>query len=137
MAYLIDTNIIIYSLRNDPTVHLSFRKNRTIPKAISVVTYGELVYGARKSRLIQRNLAVTRRIAEIFPILDITPSVMDTFGELKALLESKGAKIDEMDLLIASTALCHNMILVTNNTKHFERIEGLELENWAVTGRAP
>jgi len=134
MVYLIDTDIIIYSLKNDQTVHLNFQKNKTIPKAISVVTYGELVYGARKSRLMQKNLAVTRRIAEIFPILDITPSVMDTFGELKAVLESKGNRIDEMDLLIASTALCHNMILVTNNTKHYSKIEGLKLENWAENG---
>ena len=133
MIYLIDTDIIIYSLLNHQTVRLNFQKNKTIPKAISVVTYGELVYGARKSRLTQRNLAVTRRIAEIFPILDITPSVMDTVTELTALLESKGSRIDEMDLLIASTALCHNMTLVTNDAKHFERIEGLELENWAVT----
>lgn len=130
MIYLIDTDIIIYSLRNDQNVHLNFKKNKGIPKAISVVTYGELVYGARKSRLVQKNLAVIRRVTELFPVLDITPSVMDTFGELKAMLESKGNKIDEMDLLIASTALCHNMILVTNNTKHFGRIEGLRLENW-------
>jgi tRNA(fMet)-specific endonuclease VapC len=131
MIYLIDTDVIIYSLRNNQTVHLNFQRNKAIPKAISVVTYGELVYGARKSRLTQKNLAAARRIAEIFPILDITPSVMDTFGELKALLELEGNRIDEMDLLIASTALCHNMILVTNNTKHFGRIEGLKLENWA------
>jgi len=131
--YLIDTDIIIYSLRNDQTVQQNFQKHKAIPKAISVVTYGELVYSARKSRLVQKNLAVTRRIAEIFPILDITSSVMDTFGELKASLESKGSRIDEMDLLIASTALCHNMILVTNNTKHVERIEGLGIDNWAET----
>ncbi len=131
MIYLIDTDIIIYSLRNDPTVHFNFKKYKAIPKAVSVVTYGELVYGARKSRLMQKNIAVIRRLAEIFPILDVTPSVMDTFGELKALLERQGNRIDEMDLLIASTALCHNMILVTNNEKHFSRIEGLALENWA------
>jgi tRNA(fMet)-specific endonuclease VapC len=131
MIYLIDTDIIIYSLRNNQTVQLNFQKSKAIPKAISVVTYGELVYGARKSQLPQKNLATTRRIAELFPILDITPSVMDTFGELKALLEMKGNKIDEMDLLIASTALCHNLILVTNNTRHYGRIEGLKLENWS------
>jgi tRNA(fMet)-specific endonuclease VapC len=131
MIYLIDTDIIIYSLRNNQTVQLNFQKSKAIPKAISVVTYGELVYGARKSQLPQRNLATTRRIAELFPILDITPSAMDTFGELKALLEMKGNKIDEMDLLIASTALCHNLILVTNNTRHFGKIEGLKLENWS------
>ena len=131
MIYLIDTDIIIYSLRNNQTVHLNFQKNKAFPKAISVVTYGELVYGARKSQLPQKILATTRRVTELFPILDITPSVMDTFGEIKALLEMKGNKIDEMGLLIASTALCHNLILVTNNTRHFGKIEGLRLENWS------
>ena len=55
---------------------------------------------------------------------------MDTFGELKAKLEKSGKTIDDMDLLIGSTALTHNLILVTNNISHFERIEGLEIENW-------
>ncbi len=57
---------------------------------------------------------------------------MDTFGEFKANLELTGQSIDDMDLLIASTALTHNLILVTNNEKHFNRINGLEIENWLI-----
>ena len=55
---------------------------------------------------------------------------METFGQMKALLESDGQRIDDMDLLIASTALTHNLVLVTKNEKHFRRVPGLEIENW-------
>ena len=91
-----------------------------------------MVYGARKSEYIEKNLAKVYRIAEIFPVIDISSSIMDTFGELKASLEKSGKIIDDMDLLIASTALSRNLVLVTNNIKHFDRISGLELENWMV-----
>lgn len=130
MAYLIDTDIIIYSLKNDDTVQRRFRETLTIPKSISVVTYGELVYGARKSKHIERNLAVTYRIAELFPILDIDRSIMDVFGEIKSNLVKRGTIIDDMDILIAATAMSLNLVLVTNNVRHFEKINDLRIENW-------
>ena len=131
MNYLIDTDIIIYSLKNHVTVNNNFLKNLNIPKSISVITYGELIYGAKKSAHKEKNLAKIRRISELFPIIYITESIMDTFGDLKVALEKKGTIIDDMDLLIASTALIHNMILVTNNEKHYQKITGLHIENWA------
>lgn len=131
MNYLIDTDILIYSLKDNSKVNNNFKIKRNFPKSISVVSYGELIYGAKKSNHKEKNLANVKRIREIFPVIDITPSVMDTFGELKSSLEIEGKIIDDMDLLIASTALVHNLILVTNNEKHFSRIDGLEIENWA------
>ena len=130
MNYLIDTDIIIYSLKDNKTVNNNFKNNRAHPKSLSVITYGELIYGARKSKNIEKNLARVHRISELFPIIDLSPSIMDTFGELKVILESSGITLEDMDLLIASTALAHNLILVTNNEKHFSRINGLEIENW-------
>jgi len=130
MAYLIDTDIIIYSLKNDETVQRRFRETLTIPKSISVITYGELVYGARKSKHIERNLAVTYRIAELFQILNIDRSIMDVFGDLKSNLAKKGTIIDDMDILIAATALSHNLVLVTNNIRHFAKVTDLKIENW-------
>ncbi len=130
MSYLIDTNIIIYSLKNDEHIKQKFRENQNIPKSISVITYGELVYGAKKSKHIEKNLAVTYRIAELFPVIDIDRSIMDVFGEIKSNLERKGNIIEDMDILIAATALSHNFILVTNNVKNFEKIKDLRIENW-------
>ena len=130
MAYLIDTNTIIYSLKNDQNVNEKFKETAHIPKSISVITYGELVYGAKKSKHVERSLAATYRIAELFPIIDINKSIMDIFGEIKSNLERKGNVIEDMDVLIAATALSHNLILVTNDVSHFSRVVDLRIENW-------
>ena len=88
------------------------------------------MYGARKSRHIEKNLAVTYRIAELFPVIDIDRALMDVFGEIKSSLERKGNIIEDLDILIGATALSHNLILVTNNVKHFRKIKDLRMENW-------
>ena len=129
---MIDTDILIYGIQERKKVTENLKAHRNYPKAMSVITYGELIYGAKKSLFTEKNMANVRRLVEIFPILNITPAIMETFGELKATLEKTGNPGDDMDLLIGSTALVHNLILVTNNTKHFQKIEGLELENWSV-----
>lgn len=130
MAYLIDTDIIIYSLKNHPQVKRNFLEKANLPKSISVITYGELIYGACKSQYKEKKLAIVHRITEIFPIIDITKSVIETFGHLKIYLQKKGRSIPDMDLLIGSTALTMNYCLVTNNKRHFGDIPGLKLENW-------
>jgi tRNA(fMet)-specific endonuclease VapC len=131
MSYLIDTDIVIYSLKGHDTVYRRFEAHMDLPKAISVVTYGELVYGAKKSTMVEKNLASVRRVSELFPIIELTKAIMDTFGELKSNLEKLGITIDDMDLLIGSTALTHHLTLVTNNEKHFKHIPGLTIENWS------
>jgi tRNA(fMet)-specific endonuclease VapC len=130
MAYLIDTDIIIQNLKQDRTVQRRIAEAEKIPKAISVITFGELLYGAKVSDQSESNLAIIHRLPDIFPIIDIGRSIIETFIEIKRSLEVKGQIIDDMDLLIAATALTLNYCLVTNNTKHFKRIEGLEIENW-------
>jgi tRNA(fMet)-specific endonuclease VapC len=130
MAYLIDTDIIIYSIKGNPKVQQSFREKESIPKAISIITYGELLYGAKKSTQPEKNTAIVYRLAEIFPIVGITRSVIEAFADIKRLLEIRGERLADLDLLIASTALSLNYTLVTNNTQHFQRIKGLKLENW-------
>ena len=131
MSYLIDTNIIIYSIKGDSVVHDYLIKNENIPKSISVITYGELLFGAKKSQNYEKNLAIVYRIKELFPIIDIDKAIIETFSELKANLQKTGTPIDDFDLLIAATALTMNSILVTNNEKHFNRIKGLNIENWS------
>jgi len=127
---LIDTDIIIYSLKGDSAVRDWMARNQNIPKFISAVTYGELLYGARKSTHPEKNIATVHRVAELFQVIDINKEIMEIFGELKAKLEKDGNRIDDMDLLIASTAMHMNFSLVTNNTAHFMRINDLVLENW-------
>jgi tRNA(fMet)-specific endonuclease VapC len=130
MAYLIDTDIIIYSLKGNRPVQKWLLENQMIPKFISVITYGELMYGARKSKHPAKNSAAASRIAELFPVIDINKGIIEIFGEIKAGLETRGNRIDDMDLLIASTAIYMNLSLVTNNKSHFGRIPDVVLENW-------
>lgn len=131
MAYLIDTDIIIYSIKGNRKIQQRFAEKDVMPKAISVITFGELLYGAKKSSNHGKNSAVIYRLAEIFPVIGITRSIIEVFAELKASLDMRGERIPELDLLIASTALVMNYTLVTNNTRHYQRISGLQLENWA------
>jgi tRNA(fMet)-specific endonuclease VapC len=131
MPYLIDTDIIIYSIKGNQVVQNKFLINENIPKAISVITYGELLYGAKKSKNIEKNLAVVYKIKELFPIINIDKAVIETFSGIKVKIQKTGNIIDDMDLLIASTALTMNSILVTNNEKHYSKIEGLKIENWS------
>lgn len=130
MSYLIDTDIIIYSIKNNRIVQNYFLQNESIPKAISVITYGELLFGAKKSKNAEKNLAVVYRIKELFPIIGIDKAVIETFSDIKTHTQKTGNLIDDMDLLIASTALTMNYTLVTNNERHFSKINGLKIENW-------
>ena len=111
MAYLIDTDIIIFSLKKDKRINQWLQDNLEIPKFLSVITSGELMYGARKSAHPNKNIATTR-IAELFSILDINKGIIEVFGDIKAKLEIAGTRLDDMDLLIAATAIYMNLSLV-------------------------
>lgn len=129
--YLLDTDTVIYGLKNVAKVVDHYKAKAEVPKSISVISYGELIYGAKRSGQSTRNLAVVRRVAEIFPVIDVSSAIMDVFGELKAELGSRGNTVDDFDLVIAATAISYNYCLVTNNEKHFKMVPGLKLENWA------
>lgn len=128
--YLIDTDIFVYSLKGEPQVLEHFRRTASAPKALSVVSYGELLYGALKSRRRQENLARVRRLGELFPVIEVTGSIMETFASLKADLDARGKPLDDFDLVIAATAMALGYRLVSNNERHFRRVAGLHLENW-------
>ena len=130
MAYLIDTDIIIFALRGDKTVLAKFEENKTIPISISMITYAELVFGAKRSQNEQKNMIKVNHIREIYPIEELNADVMEVFADIKAKLYAKAIRIEDMDLFIAATAMYNDLTLVTNNTKHFENIPGLKLENW-------
>ena len=130
MHFLIDTNILIYRLKNMGNVNGNFLKYQNELMSVSVVSYGELVYGAQKSKSVEKNLKTVSEIKDIFPITDITTNVMDVFGKIKAHVQKIGKPTDDMDLLIAATAIANDMTLVTHNTKHFENIPNLKLMDW-------
>lgn len=97
---------------------------------ISAVSVAELTHGAHRSKHREDNLA---RLEVLFAALTILPfdeSAGRRFGALKAELETRGEPLDDLDLQIASIAIENVLPLVTNNTNHFKRIKGLELQNW-------
>lgn len=129
--YLLDTDIIIYSLKGNQVVVDNIRNHAESPKAISVITYGELVFGAEKSQQVVANLAKIHRLREIFPVIELSCTIMDTFASIKASLSQPGIIIGDFDLLIAATAMSMGYCVVSNNEKHFSLIPNLDYENWS------
>lgn len=127
---MIDTDTIIFALRKDKSVLAEFEENKNIPISISMITYAELVFGAKRSQNEQKNMIKVNRIRKIYPIEELNEGVMEVFADIKAKMLGKGIRIEDMDLLIAATAIYNDLTLVTNNTKHFENIPDLRLENW-------
>jgi len=97
--------------------------------AISLI---ELHFGAYKSSQVKANLAIVRKLESSFEVLSIGKESAGTFGMLKASLQKSGTPLDDFDLAILTCALGSNLTLVTNNTKHFSRISGLRITNWAI-----
>jgi len=128
--YLLDTDTIIYNLKGDEKVQQALRLHIHDPLKISIITLMELYYGAYKSQRIDANLAKVKAIEHSFEIIPNGQDSAEIFARVKAVLEIKGTRLDDFDLLIASCALTHNLILVTNNLRHFQRIPGLRLESW-------
>ena len=130
--FLLDTNICIYIRRRRPREILQrFLRLQVGEAAISVVTFGELIYGAAKSY--QRETAM-RQLEELISLLPVLPLPVDagrSYGALRAELETDGRVIGNNDLWIAAHAKAAKLILVTNNEREFQRVSGLEIQNWA------
>ena len=128
--YLLDTDTVIYGLKANPTVEENLRLHLHDPLMISVITLMELYYGAYKSKKTTSNLAKIKALENSLEVVVLGRECVEIFGMLKADLEQSGTPLDDFDLILASSALAHNLILVTNNLKHFKSIQGLRLENW-------
>lgn len=132
MTYLLDTDICIYWLRNRYSVREKVREIGWNEISICVITAAELYFGAYNSSRIRENLERAEFFIQQLPVLPLTDAVLRRFGQLKAQFRRIGQPIADFDLLIASVALTEGKILVTNNTRHYDRITGLQLENWTL-----
>ena len=132
MIYLLDTNICIYIInKKPPAVVKRIQSKQPEQIAISSITIAELEYGIVRSRYPDRNRIALLEFLIPFMILDFDQMASVVYGWIRSFLESKGKPIGPMDLLLAAQAKSRNMILVTNNEKEFNRIDGLQTENWA------
>ena len=129
--YLIDTNICIYIRQNRPaSVPARFRTVPAGDVVMSEITWGELVFGAEKSK--QRDLAMQRleELATIIPVAPLPQGAGAAYGKFRAALEKAGESIGGNDLWIAAHAAAASLILITNNEREFKRIKSLKVENW-------
>ena len=130
IKYMLDTNILIYTIRNRPTkVRQAFKKHSAF-LAMSTVTLGELIYGAEKSTQSARNLADIEALAARLDVIPFDSEAAMHFGQIRAELTNSGKLIGPYDLMIAGHARSRGLILVTNNLREFKRVPGLRVENW-------
>jgi tRNA(fMet)-specific endonuclease VapC len=129
--YLLDTSICIYIHREKPMeVLMRFQKLKPGEAAISVITWGELTYGAEKSQQHKKALQLLEEFKTFVPVLPMPENAGKAYGEIRASLEAKGKPIGNNDLWIAAHAKAAALTIVTNNEREFQRIPGLKMQNW-------
>jgi tRNA(fMet)-specific endonuclease VapC len=129
--YLLDTNICIYIAKhNPPAVRERFSRHSSRELAMSVITLGELRFGAEKSHSRERSLAGVALLEQLIPVYALTEAAGEHYGQIRAALNSLGQPIGNNDLWLAAHARAEGWILVTNNEQKFVRVPGLQVENW-------
>lgn len=131
MKYMLDTNIIAYAKNNRPeTVLRRFMQYRPEDMCVSAITMAELEFGVcNSSRPDQNRLALITFLARI-PVVPFDAEAAREYGDIRADLTRKGTLIGANDLLIAAHARALGLTLITNNTREFDRVERLQVENW-------
>lgn len=129
MKFLLDTNICIYFLKGKYRLKDKFDEVGFDNLYISEITVAELKYGAEKSDYPDKNRKVIQKLSSRFKQIPIFSS-LEIFAKEKARLKKEGKPIDDFDLLIGATAIANDMTLVTNNEKHFDRLEKIKIDNW-------
>jgi tRNA(fMet)-specific endonuclease VapC len=130
--FLLDTNICIYIRRRRPPAVLErFRQLTPGEAVLSVITHGELVYGAEKNQFREQALRQLAELAGLLPVMELPMRAGEFYGSIRAILAAEGSMIGNNDLWIAAHAKAAGLILVTNKQREFRRIQGLEIQNWA------
>jgi len=132
MRYLLDTDICIYLIKKKPASvinKLTRLENRDV--ALSTVSLFELQFGVENSQQFEKSkLALNQFVASIPSILTFNIQAAEQAAKIRSDMKNKGTPIGPYDLLIAAVALSNDLILVSNNVREFQRVEGLKLENW-------
>lgn len=130
LKYMLDTNIVIYTMKNRPErVREAFSKHAG-QMCISSVTLGELIYGAERSMAAEQNLADIESMISRLEVKPFDSPAAFHFGQIRASLAKAGTPIGPYDSMIAGHARALALVLITNNENEFERVPGLMLENW-------
>ena len=131
MTVMLDTDICIYTIKRKP-IHVLTRLEAFQPGMVvmSVITFAELINGAKKSQHVEANLRRLNALSELIEVLPFDKDAAMAYGDVRSDLEKRGLIIGGNDLFIAAHALSLKMTLVTNNQREFSRVNGLKIENW-------
>ena len=132
MRYMLDTNTIIYAKNAKPEIVLKkFQQYNPGDLCISAITMAELEYGVYNSSKPEQNRLALLMFLSNIEIIPFDTKAAEIYGQIRHDLKTKGELIGSNDLLIAAHAKSLGYTLITNNTKEFERVDGLILNNWA------
>ena len=129
-AFLLDTNFCIHFIRGKAWARLALSKVQVPDVAVSAVTVGELFEGAHRS---EQTATVIKKAEAFLAPIEVIPFGREeakVWGLVEASLRKQGKPIEAEDSIIAATAITNDLTLVTGNTKHFDRIDGLRLIDW-------
>ena len=127
--YLLDTDICIHFLKGQYNLDNKVQSLGVENCFVSEITIAELIFGAFNSQNLNKHLQEVDKIERLFTILPIYPILPD-YGKEKARLKKEGFLLPDFDLLISITSVHNNLILVSNNTRHMSRVQGVRLETW-------
>ena len=129
--FMLDTDICIYIIKQKPRrVLKKLQKLKEDELAVSVITYAELMNGAKKSQRVKANIKKLEELAELLTVQPFDIKAAIAYSDVRSNLEKKGMIIGSNDMLIAAHALSLGWVLVTNNEQEFKRVKGLKVENW-------
>jgi len=131
MKFLLDTNICIYALKQNPLVLQRLLAHNRADVAVSVITEAELRTGAAKSTAAAKTLRLVENFLRPLGIVDFVSDDAAAYAGVRAKLECAGTPIGPLDTLIAAQAVTRTLVLVSNNEREFRRVSGLRIENWA------
>ena len=133
MKYLLDTNICIFVINRRPeSVRRRLQGLALGQVGISTVTVSELQYGVAKSAAVERNEAALGKFLLPLEVVSYDEIAARHYGRIRCFLEKQGTPIGAMDLMIAAHALALEVVLVTHNVREFQRVPGLQVEDWTI-----
>jgi tRNA(fMet)-specific endonuclease VapC len=128
--YLLDTNICVFFLRGKNDIGKHILKRGLENCFISEITVGELLYGIEcDDYFVKENRNKVNALIEKLTVIPVS-DILHEYARQKAILRKQGKLIDDLDIFIGATAIANNMILVTDNEKHINRLSGIKIENW-------
>ena len=129
---ILDTDILILYLRNDPTIKkkISDLLNKNILLSTTSINVAELYFGAYLSEKVKENLASVKSLVSKLDVISFNKIHGQIYGKIRSQLQKKGELINELDIFITAIGLEKDIKLITRNIKHFEKIIRLQIEVW-------